>query len=57
MELTLLRPCVWAFSQPLALYQPLQHTYDEAFLMMNRLGRISGLDALDTHGMYDPENM
>lgn len=57
MDLTLLRPCVWAFSQPLALYQPLQHTYDEAFLMMNRLGRIGGLDALDTHGMYDPENV
>lgn len=44
------------FSQFIALYQLPQPTYSKTFLMMERLGRICGLDALDPYGVYGVDN-
>lgn len=57
MDSTLLKPYVWFFSQFVDLYQSPQHTYSQAFLMTNRLGRVNGIDTLDMHDVYGLEDM
>lgn len=53
---TLLRPVFKLFLNLLPYINYHSPTYSKTFLMMERLGRICGLDALDQYGVYGVDN-